>query len=95
MKASGTIWHDYMERVHEGLEKEDFDMYIKTGAEKNEMETTTEAEGEGSLESNKETETYDTSIGVSTEDASTEEVIQDTPYIPETSEGDGIYVDPY
>lgn len=44
IKAAGDIWRDFMEELHRGLEKKDFDMYVKEEKERNEIETVRENE---------------------------------------------------
>lgn len=95
IKAAGTIWHDFMEEIHEGLEKKDFDMYIKEGQERNEVETTAE---EVTLDETELPAASDTTRETESSEADSETVAKDiteTPYIPETSQGDGLYVEPY
>lgn len=84
IKAAGMIWHDYMEEIHKELKKVDFDMYVKSGIEKNETEV---ADTPGTSYISDTSEVTDELYG--------DDVTQATTYIPETSEGDGIYVETY
>ncbi len=110
VKSAGQIWNSFMEEVHTGLEKKDFDVYIKEGTERNEIETTKQAET--ILESPEEAETQITepegmeqTATILPEQITNPEEIQTFPppeqetsyeyYIPETSEGDGIYIESY
>lgn len=84
LKKSGYIWKDYMELIHENLEKQDFLDYRKEVIDI-EKETTTTIEEETTTKIKEET---------SIEEATKDEPNSDI-YVPETSEGDGIYIDNY
>ena len=112
IRSSGNIWHSYMEKIHEGTEKTDFEIYVKYGNERNEVETTANNETTLSVEDGtdiqetttpeditKETtaeEVTTEAITSSESDIPTEEETQyneNTRYIPETSDGDGLYIE--
>lgn len=115
VRAAGNIWHDYMEAVHENLEKKEFDKYEKPDGERNEIETTAaeekasgesateestveeNTEEENTEEENTADETADNETIYTGEDETSayEDYTEETPYMPETSEGDGIYVETY
>lgn len=97
IRSSGNIWKSYMEKIHEGTETIDFEQYVKYGNERNEVETTSNRETDASVDD--ETDSNITTSEPATEedtshqtDIPTEEVTQ-TIYIPETSEGDGLYIE--
>ncbi len=115
IKSAGSIWQSYMEKIHEGTMKTDFESYAKYGNERNEVETTkstTDYETTLPEEENTETETYEnteqeTSTGnadiqETENDTQNENITQDssisfeeetTTYVPETNDGDGLYVE--
>lgn len=117
IKSSGTIWQSYMEKIHEGMEMEDFEKYVKYGNERNEVETTVDRETTSTDENTdnqettvpEETTPEETVTEYTTEEISTEESTFNEPdmtteeetwynenttiYIPETSEGDGLYIE--
>lgn len=80
IKSAGLIWQSYMEKIHEGTEKIDFEPYEKYGNERNEVETTsgtTDYETVLPEEENTETETYD-NTGQETSPVNTD--MQETDY---------------
>lgn len=81
IKSAGNIWQSYMEKIHEGTEKKDFEPYVKYGNERNEIETTIDYE---TMTTEEETQTPK-----ETEIQSNDNTI----YIPETSDGDGLYIE--
>ena len=109
IKSSGNIWRSYMEKLHEGMEKIDFEKYVKYGNERNEVETTVDVETTLPVEDetdniNMPAETTEEITEYLTEHETTEHEAytpenyetwdnENTIYIPETSEGDGLYIE--
>lgn len=106
IKSAGNIWQSYMEKIHEGTEKEDFEQYVKYGNERNEVETTkdygttlpdettdiqeTTIQEPGTQETSKQ-ESTDNETEMPTDDETQNN--ENTIYIPETSDGDGLYIE--
>lgn len=106
IKSAGNIWQSYMEKIHEGMEKEDFEQYVKYGNERNEVETTkdyettlpdettdiqeTTIQEPGTQETSKQ-EPTDNETEMPTDDETQNN--ENTIYIPETSDGDGLYIE--
>lgn len=97
-KSAGYIWKNYMENIHMGLEKKDFDEYMDISNPKNEAEPETE----DSIEEETPENTYDDSgMDNNTEEESSENIDNDYSDGTENQENiqtpaegdDGLYIE--